>query len=126
MATRHELRVHVLMVSERPLARRHRRFCQQICDAASSAARNIAEGFGRFRPKEFAQYVRIAKASECEVRDLLIEAHQRRLVNQSERDEYLLLARRAIGAATGLVRYLERAAESGPFWRENPIDPAAC
>ena len=30
------------------------RFCNQMHDAASSITRNIAEGFGRYRHKEFA------------------------------------------------------------------------
>jgi four helix bundle protein len=29
------------------------KFCNQIRDAASSATRNISEGFGRFHPGEF-------------------------------------------------------------------------
>jgi four helix bundle protein len=119
----HELRGCVLTLVERPLVKRSGRFREQICDAASSAPRNIAEGYGRFRPREFAQFVRVAKASEHEVHDCLLEARQRRFINESECSEYSALARRAIAAATGLVRYLERAAESGPFWRDTSSDP---
>ena len=36
-------------------------------DAARSGPRNIAEGFARFKHKEFAQFVRIAKGSEAGV-----------------------------------------------------------
>ena len=34
------------------------RFCDQIRDASASAPRNIAEGFARFRPADFARFVR--------------------------------------------------------------------
>ncbi len=101
------LRLAILDLCRQPAVARHRRFCDQVTDAASSAARNIAEGFGRFRHREFAHLVRIAKASENEVLDLLTEARQRGFLSREEyaRDERL--ARRAIAAATGLIRYLE-------------------
>jgi four helix bundle protein len=38
------------------------KFRDQILDASISPPRNIAEGFGRFRPREFASFVRIARA----------------------------------------------------------------
>jgi four helix bundle protein len=81
----------------------------QLSDAASSAPRNIAEGFGRFRPRENAQFVRIAKGSETEVLDLLIEARQQRFLSTSDFKRYEIAARRAIGTAVGLIRYLEKA-----------------
>jgi four helix bundle protein len=37
---------------------------QRLDDAAASAPRNIAEGFGRVKPQVFAQFVSIAKGSE--------------------------------------------------------------
>jgi hypothetical protein len=46
------------------------------------------------------------------VLDLFVEAYQRELLSEAERDEHARLARRAIGAATGLIRYLERQAGS--------------
>jgi hypothetical protein len=36
-----------------------------------SAPRNIAEGFGRYDPREFARYLRIARASLMETRNHL-------------------------------------------------------
>ena len=47
-------------------AARDLEFRDQIRNAAASAPRNIAEGFGRFRPREFAQYLRIANGSLME------------------------------------------------------------
>src|SRR5262249_42600953 len=48
-----------------------RDYCLQIRKSSSSAARNIAEGFGRFRPREFARFVRIARGSLEETKDHL-------------------------------------------------------
>ena len=41
-------------------------FCNQIRRSAGAAAPNIAEGFGRFTPREFARYLRIALSSLAE------------------------------------------------------------
>ena len=90
------------------VAARFRR-ANQLSDAAASAPRNIAEGFGRFRPREFAQLVRVAKASETEVLDIFIEARKKRFLSDDEFKRYEIAARRAIGTAVGLIRYLEGA-----------------
>jgi four helix bundle protein len=47
------------------------RFCSQTQDAASSMTRNIAEGFGRYRHKEFAQFRSFARGSVFELADCL-------------------------------------------------------
>jgi four helix bundle protein len=51
----------------KPEVRRRFQYYDQLSDAARSAPCNIAEGFARYRHKEFAQFVRIAKGSEAEV-----------------------------------------------------------
>jgi len=50
----------------------------QIRDAASSAPRNIAEGFGRYKPREFSQYLRIANGSLMETSNHLRDGVDRR------------------------------------------------
>ena len=82
-------------------------------DAAASAPRNIAEGSGRFKPKQFAQFVRIAKGSETEVLDILIEARRSGFLSNSDFSRDETSVRRAIGTAVGPIRYLERASEPG-------------
>ena len=79
----------------------------QIREAARSATRNIAEGFGRFTHGDFARFVRIAKASEVELLDHFNEAFDSGYLSETERRELEYAARKAIKAANGLIRYLE-------------------
>lgn len=51
-----ELKLKVDRYLARPEFRRRAKFCEQIDDAARSGPRNIAEGFARFKHKEFAQF----------------------------------------------------------------------
>jgi four helix bundle protein len=96
----------VVNMTRRPALTRDRVFCAQANDAAESAPRNIAEGFGRFAPKEFAQYMRIAIGSELETRNQILEAARKGAITPAERDEGVLLTRRAVTAALRLRRYL--------------------
>ena len=79
----------------------------QVREAARSATRNIAEGFGRFKHRDFANFVRIAKASEVELLDHFVEAFDSGYLTDAERRQLEHAARKAIKAANGLIRYLE-------------------
>jgi len=110
----HQLKLRVDLFLLSPDFRRHYKFCDQLSDAVRSAPRNIAEGFARFKHKEFAQFVRIAKGSEAEVLNHLIDARDQRLITD---DEFLLaehLIKRALKAANGLIRYLESTPDVAP------------
>lgn len=88
---------------------------------ARSGPRNIAEGFARYRHKEFAQFVRIAKASEAEVLNHFIDAHDQRLMTDDEFQRAEHLTRRALKAANGLIRYLESTPDPpNPHQRRGP------
>ena len=80
---------------------------KQVREAARSATRNIAEGFGRFLHGDFARFVRIGKASEVELLDHFNEAFDSGYLSDTERRELEHAARKAIKAANGLIRYLE-------------------
>ena len=102
-----QLKLEVDVFLARPEFKRRMKFSDQLDDAARSGPRNIAEGFARFNHREFAQFVRIAKGSEAEVLNHLVDAFEQRLIT---RDELLMtehLAKRALKAANGLIRYLE-------------------
>ncbi len=106
-----ELRVMCEEFLSRPGVRQRFRRAQQLDDAVASAPRNIAEGFGRFKPKVFAQFVSFAKGSETEVLNILLEARSAKFLSATEFPKFETAARRAIGTAVGLIRYLQRSDE---------------
>jgi len=106
------LRRAVRPVCHRALQDKDFKLQGQIREAARSATRNIAEGFGRFKHGDFARFVRIAKASEVELLDHFNEAFDSGYLNDTERRELEYAARKAIKAANGLIRYLESTPDS--------------
>ena len=101
-------------------------FRGQIRDAAASAPRNVAEGFGLFKPRMFARHVRIARGSLAETRNHLQDAADRGLFAPSETDELFRLVHRALGATTGLLRYLESLDGEAPTnWPVRPKRPGS-
>lgn len=59
-------------------------FKNQICRASLSIVNNIAEGYERQTPKEFRQFLFIAKGSCGEVRSMLILAQELDLIPVSK------------------------------------------
>jgi len=102
------LKIRVDGLIKRPEFNRLYRYCDQLSDAARSGPANIAEGFGRHGNKEFARFVRIAKGSEAEVLNHLIDALDQNLLTENDFREAEHDARKAIKAAIGLIRHLER------------------
>lgn len=91
------------------------RFCNQIREAAASAPRNLAEGFGRFRPGPFAQFVEIAIGSLMETRCLLKDGIDRGYFSPAGIAEVDALAERAVQVSTKLLLYLKsRSPEKRP------------
>ena len=100
-----ELERYVQDIIKRPVLARDRDYCEQAADAAASAPRNIAEGFGRFAPIQFANFLRIAIGSEVETKNQILKAWQRGAITDEEHWAGMLLCKRAIGAAVRLRRY---------------------
>jgi four helix bundle protein len=109
-----QLRRLVLEITAQPHVTRDFKYCNQSKDAARSAASNIAEGFGRFRHKEFAQFLRISMGSIAEVRDLLIDGHERGYVSNTQLADGTRLAVRAKSACAALYEYLLRTPDKDP------------
>lgn len=80
--------------------------------AARSGTRNIAEGCARYRHKEFAQFVRIAKGSLGEVLDHFIDAIDNGYMTPSEFAQHEHACKKALKAVNGLIRYLESTPDS--------------
>jgi four helix bundle protein len=102
-----EVKLRVDELLKRPAFRRQFKFNDQLSDSARSAPRNIAEGFGRYGNKEFARFARIAKGSELEVLNHLIDAHDQGLISAAELADHEACVNRALAAVVGLIRHLE-------------------
>lgn len=102
-----DLKLRVDQYLERPNVKRKYKLREQLYDAARSGPSNIAEGFGKYGNKEFARYARIAKGSEVEVLNHLIDLHDQRLISDDEMLMSEHAARKAIQAVVGLIRHLE-------------------
>ena len=101
-----ELQKEVYEFTSTGAAWRDVRFREQIRDASASATRNTAEGFGRFRPKEFARFLAYAHGSLDETKDGLHTAHARNYLSDSDHQRLLRLAFRALAANAQLAKYL--------------------
>jgi four helix bundle protein len=109
-----ELEDRVYAFVEKPAAARDRDFCNDIRRSARSAPANLAEGFGRFRPRENAKCVRISLGELHETRNHLRHAFKRGYIDQKEFDEMVRLVKRAVGAAAKWHAYLMSCSPDGP------------
>jgi len=108
-----ELKLQVYAFIAKPPASRDLEFCDQIRRSARGAPRTIAEGFGRFRPKEFARYLEFARASLIETQNHLGDALDSNYITRTEHAAMFKLADRAIGACTRLHQYLRNCKTPG-------------
>ncbi len=102
-----EVRQLAYELLKQPEASRDFKFRDQLRDAARSAPRNIAEGFARYKHKEFAQFVRIAKGSTGEVLDAFIDAVDSGYLSPTDFPRHEHACKKALSAINGLIRYLE-------------------
>jgi len=100
------VRRRVLTLVTVEAARRDFSFRDQAERAAASACRNLAEGFYRYRHRDFARFVTIARASLGELLDSVDEAGIKGYADAPERAELEAQIQEAIRVATGLLRYL--------------------
>jgi four helix bundle protein len=102
-----EVKMLAYQLLKRPEVARDFKFRDQLLDSSRSAPRNIAEGFARFKHREFAQFVRIAKGSMAEVLDHFIDAVDNGYLPKEEFSSYEHACKKALAAINGLIRYLE-------------------
>jgi four helix bundle protein len=106
-----DLRRQVRPVLDKLRVAHHYNLHNQLESAAGSACPNIAEGFARYRPRDFARFVRIARASLAETIDHLTMAAAEGCATPDEAASLIALANRACGACTRLAVYLDAAPE---------------
>jgi four helix bundle protein len=101
-----EIRCQVHALAAADPAKKDFRFCDQLRNAASPISSNVAEGFGRFGHREFAQFLTIARGSLFEVKDHLKDGVARGYWTSDDCEDLQKLCNRTIAAVTRLIRYL--------------------
>ena len=104
-----QLRQLVVQTTMRSPFAAHLWLRSQLQRSAASACSNIAEGFSRFNPRDFARFLTMSKGSLSEVLDHLDTAVGLGLMSADEQASMASLARRSRAASTKLIRYLKTA-----------------
>jgi four helix bundle protein len=102
-----ELEQLVFALTETGRVSRDFKFRDQIRDSSASVTRNMAEGFGRYWPVDFAKFLTIARASLMETHNSAGSGFKRGYFSADDTDKMQSLAGRSGKATTGLIRYLD-------------------
>jgi len=94
----------IFEITKKGRVTRDREFWNQIRDAASKAPPLIAEGFIRFKPRQFAYYLRMARGEIAEVQSKLASAKARKYFTEEELSRATQKTRRAMGTTTNLLK----------------------
>jgi four helix bundle protein len=103
-----ELRREVIEITSSPPANRDLRFCDSFSNAAGSVCRLLSEGFARFKPRDFANYVRMALGSLAETEDHIGEAVDKQYIDRTRFDRMWDLSEHTKASSTNLLKYLQR------------------
>ena len=82
-------------------------FRGQIARSSRSVPANIAEGFGYFKPRPFAKYLRIARASAMETRNHIVEGRTKKHFCPADAKRFYRLTSRVLGGVSSLIAYLD-------------------
>jgi four helix bundle protein len=102
----HELNIAVWRATDTGPASKDLDFKHEIRDAVDSAERNVAEGFGRFTPPQFANFLDVSRASATEARTLLRKGFEIGYWKQADFERLDNLAIRGLQAVAKFQRYL--------------------
>jgi four helix bundle protein len=102
-----EVKLLVYQLIRTTTARQDFEFRKQLREAAGSAPRLMAEGFGRYYPAEFARYLRLANGELAETVECLDDGVDRRHFTQNQIVPIQRLAKRSSKAASRLAVYLD-------------------
>ena len=111
-----ELKIEVYSLIKDGPAAKDFEFRNQIRDSAASATKNIAEGFGRFRPKVFAKFMEYAVGSLMETQDSLKDGVDRGYFTPDRVAPAQKLAVRAIQVSKKFIVYLKTCKRNPPYW----------
>jgi four helix bundle protein len=112
-----ELRDRVIPMLKQEPVKRDFKFCDQLADSVRSPARNIAEGFGRFNPKETSQFVGYARASLDETENHLRDGVASSYFAAEKIGPLIVLCARCRKGLESWDRYLQRAKNDPRFKR---------
>jgi four helix bundle protein len=110
-----ELQREVFAFTAKGAAWRDVKYREQVRDSSASATRNTAEGYGRFRPTEFARFLEIAHGSLDETKSHLHDGHARGYLPSTEHARLMRLVIRALAANVRLMKYLHSCGSDSPF-----------
>jgi four helix bundle protein len=110
-----QLQTEVFAFTSKPPASRDFKYCDQIRESSRSAKRNTAEGFGRYYPKEFARFLRIAAGSLHETKNHLKDGFDQHYLSNDHHERLERLCLRAMKANVRLIAYLRTAKAPEPF-----------
>ena len=91
------------------------KYRDQIRESTRSATRNTSEGFGRYYPKEFIRFLRIATGSLHETKNHLHDGRDRGYLTRQEHEKLVRLTLRAVKANVRLQAYLQDCEPPTPF-----------
>jgi four helix bundle protein len=80
---------------------------RQLEDSVAGPPGHIAEGYGRFNPPDFANFVVFARASLMESQSHLMDLVDAKYITEAKRQELDALAQEALSEVTGLLEYLQ-------------------
>ena len=83
------------------------RLRHQLREAASSAAGQIGEGYGRFDPGDHARYLKMARASLIECQNHLVDAVDRGVISEPTRREHDATIGAILRELDPLIGYLQ-------------------
>jgi four helix bundle protein len=116
----------VALLAVSPPALRDFAFRDQLTDAVKSVPSNLAEGFGRYRPRQTAQFVEVALGSLDETENHLRDGVGSGYFTAESVGPLIRLAARCRTASTRWLSYLRKAKRDGPPTkrRKNPrVEP---
>ncbi len=103
----HQLKCEAFAFTAIGPASRDFKYRDQIRDSGASAPRNIAEAFGRFRPRDSARFAEYACASLQETQNHLIDGRDRGYLSGKLFSRLWNLSDAALRATTNWMLYLK-------------------